>query len=96
MDKIHKLLPQNIDLKLSLDSPVTSRSRKVSFSNRLFGRCKMRVLSSVRLRCVAIIGVEGKLIHEKVCPFVALNEFTYIRKLTSSPNDAGEFSRGGI
>ena len=56
----------------------------------------MRVLSSVRLRCVAIIGVEGKLIREKVCPFVALNEFTYIRKLTSWPNDAGEFSRGGI
>ena len=64
-NKIHKLLPPKVDLKLSLGGPLAIGVR--SWKHDVF----MRSFSLVRLRCLRIHQNRNKLIEIKVCPVVA-------------------------
>ena len=72
-NKIHKLLPPKVDLKLSLGGPLAIgvRSWKHNVFTWLSAPCDMRSFSLVRLRCLRIHQNRNKLIEIKVCPVVA-------------------------
>ena len=72
-DKIYKLLPPKVDLKLSLGGPLAIgvRSWKHNVFTWLSAPWNMRSFSLVRLRCLRIHQNRNKLIEIKVCPFVA-------------------------